>query len=475
MLHETLFCEPLRRSRRTFLTASALGLAGWAVPQATWAAAAAAPRRKPARSTIVFFLSGGMSHIDTFDMKPEAPAEYRGPFEPIATTAAGVRVCEHLPMVARQMHHVAVINSLGHYGRGTGDHHAGYYYNLTGHRPDPSFRQLLNDRKPRPDDWPYMGSVVAAKRPPHPTLPSLITLPAIAWAPQYTRPGQFAARLGLQYDPWCLEGSREKPLDFAVPALELRGDVSFDRLTSRRELLSALDGAARGLEQSRAASDYGLVQGKAFALLSAVQTRTAFDITSEPPAVRERYGENINGMTLLMARRLVEAEVPFITVFWAADKKLASLCRSAGSWDTHGNNFNCLKDHLLPEFDRAFSALIEDLHQRGLLEETAVLVTSEMGRKPRIGDRRSGGEKGAGRDHWTECQTVLLAGGGVRGGQTYGASDKLAEYPSVKCVAPEHITKTIYYAMGIDDLTATDREGRPFNLLEDGHPLVELF
>ena len=162
-------------------------------------------------------------------------------------------------------------------------------------------------------------------------------------------------------------------------------------------------------------------------------------------------------------------------MFWKGDKELDKLCKSGGGWDTHGNNFNCLKDRLLPEFDRPFAALLDDLHQRGLLESTLVIVSSEMGRKPKIGDPRSCGAGGAGRDHWTACQSVLLAGGGMRGGQTFGTTDKRAEYPDQNPVAPEHIARTVFHAMGIDDLHAIDREGRPFHLMEDGRPLTELF
>ena len=181
-------------------------------------------------------------------------------------------------------------------------------------------------------------------------------------------------------------------------------------------------------------------------------------------------------MSLLAARRLVEAGVPFITVFWRGNpEKLHKKCASGGGWDTHGNNFNCLKEDLLPEFDRCFSALNEDLANRGLLDETLVLVTSEMGRQPKIGDRRSGGVKGAGRDHWTHCLTDVLAGGGVRGGQVFGSSDRFAEYPANKPVTPADIAKTVFHAMGIDDLTASDKQDRPYDLLPEGAPIRELF
>lgn len=463
--------------RRCFLVAGGLGFFGLNLASAAaYAADAADPkRRKTAKSAIMIWLSGGASHIDTWDMKPGAVAEYRGPFQPMATNAPGISLCEHLPRLAMQAHHLAIVRSLGDHGRGTGDHHAGYYYNLTGHAPDRTFHQLLNARTPYVGDWPSMASVVALKRPVHPFLPSAITLPHKEGAPEFTRPGQFAARLGIAYDPVFVEGTRERPLDFTVPALSLHGDLAADRLLARRDLLQALDRARRGADREIAIRDYNIHQRRAFTLLASPQTQNAFDLHREPLAVRERYGPGINASSMLMARRLVEAQVPFVTVFWKGDRALDQLCNSGGGWDTHGNNFNCLKDRLLPEFDRPFAALLEDLHDRGLLDETLVLVSSEMGRKPRIGDPRSGGINGAGRDHWTACMSVLLAGGGIRGGQVYGASDKRAEFPLDNPIAPEHIAHTVFHAMGIDNLAATDREGRPFQLLEEGHALVDLF
>ena len=191
--------------------------------------------------------------------------------------------------------------------------------------------------------------------------------------------------------------------------------------------------------------------------------------------MRERYGNTINGTSLLMARRLVQAGVPFVTVFWKEDESIAAQCKSAGGWDTHGDNFNCLKKFLLPQFDRAFSALMEDLAQSRLLDETLVLVTSEMGRMPKVGDRRSGGTLGAGRDHWTACMSVLMAGGGIQGGREVGATDARAEYPKNRPIDPADVVKTVYHAMGVTDLEATDMLGRPYNLLEEGKPLLELF
>ncbi|MBI2803888.1 MAG: DUF1501 domain-containing protein [Planctomycetes bacterium] len=460
--------------RRTFLVAGGLGFFG--LNLATSAAYGDAPRapRGTAKSTIMIWLSGGASHIDTWDMKPNAVAEYRGPFRAMPTSAPGISLCEHLPHLARQAHHLAIVRSLGDHGRGTGDHHAGYYYNLTGHAPDRTFHQLLNARTPYPSDWPSMASVVALKKPPHRFLPNAITLPHKEGAPEYTRPGQFSARLGIAYEPVFVDGTRERPLDFTVPALSLRGDVSSDQFLARRELLQTLDGARRQA-QNEAIRDFTINQRRAFTLLASRRTQAAFDLRREPQAIRERYGSSINSTSMLLARRLVEAGVPFVTVFWKGNPALNTLCASGGGWDTHGNNFNCLRDHLLPEFDRPFAALLDDLHQRGLLDETLVLVSSEMGRKPRIGDPRSGGVGGAGRDHWTACQSILLAGGGIRGGQVYGTSDRRAEYPHDNPVGAEHIARTVFHAMGIDDLHATDREARPFHLMEDGRALTELF
>lgn len=409
-----------------------------------------------------------------WDLKPEAPAEYRGPFRPIATSAPGVRISEHMPLLAQQARHLAIVNSVSGTVN-TNDHHAGYYYNLTGHVPDTSFRTLGNNRTPFPDDWPFMGSVVAAKRTSPSALPDAVTLPHKPSRAPYTRPGQFAARLGVEYDPLYVNGSQERPLEFQAPALVLEGDVSADRLTARRELLNAIDGARRDFDAFADVTTWTHQQERAVSLLCASQTTAAFNVADESPELRERYGETVNGMSLLAARRLVEAGVPFVTVFWKENESIKDQCRSAGGWDTHGNNFNCLREHLLPEFDRGFSALIADLHDRGLLDQTLLLVTSEMGRKPRIGDPRSGGASGAGRDHWTHCLSDVMAGGGLRGGQTYGSSDRLAEYPADRPVTPAHIARTVYHAMGVHDLVISDEFGRPYHLLDEGEPLLELF
>ncbi len=477
--------HPPRRTvadRRAFLVASASGFAGLqfgrpaplaADPIASSPAMASATGGK-AKSVILFFLCGGASHVDTWDMKPEAPAEYRGPFAPIATAAPEIRLSEHLPRLAQQANHLAIVRSVGG-SVSTNDHHAGYYYNLTGHEPDPTFLSLGNDRRPYADDWPFLGSVVASRREHTGGLPNAITLPHKPSRAPYTRPGQFAARLGVEFDPLYVGGAPEEPLQFQAPSLVLAGDMTREQLQDRQALLEQLDVARRRFESSPAERLWKQQQQRTLNLLLSSQATTAFDVSQEPVGLRERYGTSINAMSLLLARRLVEAEIPFITVFWKENRGIAKQCKSAGGWDTHGNNFGCLKDHLLPEFDQAFSALIEDLQQRGLLDQTLVLVTSEMGRKPKIGDPRSGGVSGAGRDHWTHCLSVLMAGGGIRGGQTFGASDRLGEYPAEHPVSPADIAKTVYHAAGVQDLQARDSSGRPFNLLEQGEAIRQLF
>ncbi len=476
-MNSALFHPPM--NRRAFLVASTAGLAGLRfMPSALGApssVAETAALRKPAKSTVLFFLCGGASHIDMWDMKPEAPSEYRGEFQAIRTTSPEIHLCEHLPLLSQQAHRFALVHGVTDGGQATGDHHAGYYYNLTGHPPDLTFKQQGNDRRPYPDDWPFMGSVVGSRRPLHPSLPQVITLPHKPSKLPYTRPGQFAGRLGIDHDPFYLYGNSDEPLKFTAPTLTMEGGIGTGRMDARRDLLRAFNDARRELDGEMQVQSYLRQQARAFSLLSSTGAEKAFDIASEPASLRERYGNTINGTSLLMARRLVEASVPFVTVFWKEDESIANQCKSAGGWDTHADNFQCLKKYLLPKFDQAFSAFLEDLAQRGLLDETLVLVTSEMGRKPRVGDVRSGGTVGAGRDHWTACMSVLMAGGGIRGGQEAGATDARAEFPKDRRITPEDVVKTVYHAMGITNLEATDMLGRPYNLLEDGKPLLDLF
>lgn len=466
-------------NRRTFLVASSVGYAGLRLGHPAFAdrvdSFQATGRDKPAKSTILFFLCGGASHIDTWDMKPDAPDAYRGPFRPLATSAPAIKLCEHLPMTAKQAHHFSLIHGVTDGGKATGDHHAGYYYNLTGKVPDNTFRTQGNDRRPYKDDWPFIGSVVGAIRPQHKSLPQVISLPHQPSRAPYTRPGQFSARLGVAHDPFCLKNNPAAPLKFMAPTLSVEGGLNPDRLNDRVGLRKSLDSARKEFDALADSQGYEHQNERALSLLSASNTANAFDLNQESEKTRKRYGETVNGASMLMARRLVEAGVPFVTVFWKYNEKFKAKCKSAGSWDTHGNNFNCLKDFLLPEFDRCYSALLEDLAARNMLEETLVVVNSEMGRKPKIGDPRSGGLSGAGRDHWTACQSVLMAGGGVQGGRIFGETDKFAEYPKSHPVSPADVAKTIYYSMGMNEIVLEDTQGRPYNLLDDGQAITSLF
>jgi hypothetical protein len=456
-------------TRRGVLRAGALGFFGLNWPLYVQAARAAG--RSKAKACILVYLDGGMSHIDTLDMKPEAPAEYRGEFRPIASTLPGVQVCEHLPRLARVLHHCSLVRSMGQRGRGIiGDnHHTGAYYYLTGHVPDASFGQQGLNRKPQPDDWPFIGSVVALKKGARAAFP-LVGLPDRAHSAEYIRAGQFGARLGHSFDPLLVQGDPDRPGDFTGPALNLPTEVSLSRLADRHGLLRQLDQERRRLDREVGLREFDRHQDRAFGLLGSAVAGGAFDLEREPVAMRQRYGDDVNGQSMLLGRRLVEAGVPFVSVFWQPRRNKAELC---SGWDTHRNNFHCLKTYLLPYLDVGFSALIEDLAQRGLLDETLVVLMSEMGRKTRIGDPRSGGANG--RDHWVHCQTVLLAGGGIRPSFVFGASDRTASFPVDRPVGPEDLAATIYDAMGITDLTARSREGQQFNLLEDGEPMRELF
>ncbi|RLS39641.1 MAG: DUF1501 domain-containing protein [Planctomycetota bacterium] len=456
-------------SRRIFLQAG-MGLPALGLPASLAASPATGGK---AKSVILFWLSGGASHIDTWDMKPEAPAEYRGPFKPVATTVPGIQVCEHLPLLAARMKQVAVVRSVGMRKRDlTGDHHAGYYYNQTGHSPDVTFRTLGNNRKPEPTDWPSLACLAGHALPSRGPLPATVALPEKPGAPEFTRPGQFAGRLGNYHDPFYLLADHPRPEEFSVPSLSLSGELDAGRISSRRSLAASLDSLPRQFDRMGLGLDEQ--SRRAYALLASAPARRAFNLHDEPRALKDRYGSTANGMALLLARRMVEAGVPFVSVYWRGDLAVSDKlkCASGGGWDTHGNNFHCLKEWLLPEFDQAYSALLDDLEARGLLDSTLVLVTSEMGRNPKVGDVRSGGVSGAGRDHWTNAMSVLLAGGGVRGGQVYGSTDKVGGYPSDKPCGPEDIAATTLTALGLQaPLVFNDRENRPTDFWPDGRVL----
>jgi len=448
-------------TRRDVLRAGSLGAVGLTLPTLL-AAQSKAPAAK-ARSCILFFLEGGPAHQDLWDMKPEAPAEYRGEFQPISSSLVSVPVCEHLPMLARQMQHFALIRSVHHK---IVDHNAGAYYMLTGRSPVNSGGLIL---RPDPQNFPPYGSVLAQLRPVDKPLPPFVHLPDVMSNNGQNLPGQDAGFLGGACDPF-VAGDPSAP-GYEVPGLTLNRDVGHDRLAVRRGLLAEINRPSHG---GAGSERFERFREQAFDLLCSSAAHDAFELGRESAATRARYGlpdrrdRSVEarkfgglphlGQCMLAARRLIEAGVRLVTVCTGR--------RFDQAWDTHRNHFPLLKRSLLPYADRAFSALIEDLDQRGLLDETLVVAMGEFGRTPRLGQITSGaGADKAGRDHWPHCYTVLMAGGGVRPGMVFGASDRLAAYPERDPVTPEDVAATIYRLLGIDpDTRVYDQQRRPHSV-----------
>lgn len=461
-------CADFRRwqagapNRRQILQAGGLGLLGLGLPQlwqaqarAESVAASGLPGFGKAKRCIFLFMWGGPSQIDTFDPKPAAPAEVRGPFQPISTKVPGTQISEHFARLAGLTDKLAIIRSLCHDDPA---HLSSGHMTLTGHLAP----TLKSDAAPPSDrDTPHLGSMLARLKSGPNTLPAFVTLPWMAFhpaAPGGRAPGQNGGWLGHKFDPLLVSGDPNHP-DWRVQELSLLDGVSYDRIDSRHALLDSIDRQRAELGE---ADVTGLKQ-QAFSLLTAADSRKAFDLAQEPAAVRDRYGRNIHGQCVLLARRLVEHGVPLVSVNWHNDGK--------NFWDTHGHNFSRLKEDLIPPADQALSALLEDLDQRGLLDETIVAWVGEFGRNPRI----EPGGGGGGRNHWPFCYSGLLAGGGIRGGAVYGRSDAHAARPAESPVGPQDYAATILHALGIAPETAVhDRFGRPHRVCE-GAPITGLF
>jgi Protein of unknown function (DUF1501) len=448
--------------RREFLRAGSLSLLGLGLPQLLQARARTTAPRKRARACILLFMWGGPAQQDTWDMKPDAPAEYRGEFKPIATNVSGLRICEHLPRLARHADRLALIRSMAH---GDVDHTNATHFLLTG-------RDLPARGKPRAEDWPSYGAVLAKLgrgRGPLPTFVSM--MPRVPnGAPRFVEEshGQGAGWLGALYEPMRIDADGSKP-DYRVGDFSLHADVPRERTNRRKALLSSLDRQVRRLDRLPQVATMGSHYERAFSLLAAPEVTRAFDLSKESLAVRERYGLNIHGQAVLQARRLVEAGVPLVTVFWQND----GTTNVSVYWDTHNRNFIDLKTRLCPVTDQAFSALLEDLGQRGLLDETLVVWTGEMGRTPRVGQSVPGGAGAGrdGRDHWGQVFTTVLAGGGIRGGVVHGSSDRYAAYPASSPTPPADLAATVYHCLGVDPhMQIYDRLGKPATLCE-GTPI----
>ena len=458
-------CEGFRRlvsTRRQALRAGALALGGLKLPGlfAGRAMAAASTHRLAggfgrAKSCIMIFQWGGPSQLDTWDPKPEAPDAIRGPFAAIQTATPGMRISEHFPFLAKQTQKLAVVRSMTHDDPA---HLSTAHWVLTGHLAPTVNSDAIG---PSPNDWPHLGAVVAKCRPSAGAIPSAVTLPwtvAHPAAPGGRAPGQTGGWLGKAFDPFRIEGDPNSPA-FNVPGLGLPDGVSNDRFRGRRTLLSDV-GTGPSLP-GRSAVSWDQMHEKAMDALASAKARGAFRLDGEDPKTRDRYGRHIHGQSLLLARRLVEAGVGLVTVNWHDDH--------SNFWDTHGNNFNRLKNDLMPPADKGFAALLDDLDARGLLEETLVVWVGEFGRTPRINPAN------AGREHWPRCYSAVLAGGGIKGGQVHGASDRWAAYPSRDPVSPTDLGATILHALGIDPAQElTDPLGRPLRV-NSGTALTTLF
>lgn len=446
-------------SRRALLTAGTLGLLSGATSAAFGQSATSVSENSPgfgkAKRCIMLFMWGGPSQLDTFDMKPEAPSEIRGEFKPVSTAIPGLQMCEHFQHLAKLADRVSIIRSMTHDDVA---HLSSAHTTLTGQLPPVN----KSDAEPPSErDTPHLGCTLSSFRQATDNLPAFVTLP---WktlhpaAPGGLAPGQTGGWLGHAADPFLITGDPSQP-GWSVPALTLQDGIDIGRLAHRRNLLKSIDTQQRSLEiatQSMAAH-----QSNVFNLLTSASVKSAFDLNAESDTDRDRYGRNIHGQCVLMARRLLEYGVPIVSVNWHNDGK--------NFWDTHGDNFNRLKNDLIPPADMALSALLTDLEDRGMLDDTIIAWFGEFGRRPVITAAN------AGREHHARCYSTLLAGGGIQRGGVYGTSDARAEYPSQDPVSPQDFVATLQHALGIPaTATLADAQGRPHRLY-GGDPILPLF
>ena len=432
--------------RRDFLHAGALGCFGLSLPTLLQAAAPVAGSFGRARRCILLFLTGGPPQLDTWDLKPAAPERIRGELRPIATNIPGMMLSELFPQLARHGDKLCIVRSVTHPDR---THTSAGYTMLTG-MPHP----LANSTsatliRPGPLDHPHIGALLAKARQADQIAPVFASLPEVSRdAGVNTYPGQDAGILGNVYAPFQIEANAERSA-FLLPDIFLPADVSAERLRDRRLLLDQLDGVRRASD-AEAVRDMAGWRQRALDLKRSPAVRAAFDLDREPIALRQRYGNHLFGQSCLLARRLLEAGVALTTVYWHYEGP-----DDSPVWDTHQNNFSHLRERLMPPTDVAFSALLDDLAQRGMLADTLVICMGEFGRTPLI--NRHGG-----RDHWSAVQSIVFAGAGIRAGSIHGASDRDGAHPAVSAVTPADITATLMHLLGIPaDMEITDRIGRP--------------
>ena len=450
--------DATRFSRRHMLKVGGLGMLGLTLPsllraEATQAKIKAASRKARAKSVIFLYQFGGPSHVDMFDMKPDAPEKIRGPHHPISTSADGIQISEHLPDLARVMDKVTLVRTMTHTMK---NHNSASYYALTGHAPpldDIRLRDTLDLR-------PAYGSVVDKLAPVRGELPTFVAYPHVI-ADGSVTPGQHASFLGKSHDPLLITQD-PNARDFSLPELSLPRGVSFERLAERRELQKLIDSQTRLMDHAAAARGLDEYYERALAMLHSTKLREAFNLSAEPAPLRDRYGRTTYGQGCLLARRLVESGVKFVTVYFS--ESIGGQSTESGGWDTHGFNntkmYPIIEKFHLPITNQTLPVLLEDLDQRGLLDTTLVVWMGEFGRTPEI-------NKSASRDHWPQCYTALLAGGGVKRGFVYGESDRQGMHPAKDPVRPEDLTATMFHLLGIDPKTELiDHVNRP-------HPAAE--
>jgi hypothetical protein len=427
-----------------------LGLAPFVSLRATAGDQPSLAALKKPKSVLMVFLTGAASHLETFDLKPDAPPEVRGEFKPIATRTPGLLACEHLPKLAVRSHKYAVVRSLSHRDN---NHLMSTHHVLTGHLQPGGFFDKIASR----DDFPnYAGGLSYFRRPPEGT-PCGVNLPTYLMEGPLLWPAQHAGFLGPRHDIMQINQDPNRP-DFKVDNLRPAAGMDVDQLKDRMALLNAVNGQQKWLAEAAETKKLGDQQHQAVAVLTSGKVAKAFDLAQEPVAVRDRYGRNAFGQSCLLARRLIEAGVPVVQ---------ANMGR-VQNWDTHGNQFKRMKNELLPALDSAVSALLDDLTDRGLIEDTLLLMFGEFGREPKV-------NKEAGREHWGPCFSGLFAGAGVRGGQVIGKSDKNGGYPTTTPYSPDDLGATVYTVLGIDPhAEVRDRLNRPVQL-NRGHVIRPLF
>jgi hypothetical protein len=435
-------------NRRSLLRAGGAGMLGLSLPKILRGEERTSAIKSRAKSVIFLFQWGGPSQLDTFDMKPDAPDTVRSPYRPIATSAPGIQICELMPEMSKWMDRVSLIRTMTHKMK---NHASAGYYALSGHEP-PSDDQRLRDSL---DLYPAYGSVVDHLMPNTNGMPTFVAYPHVMRDGSVV-PAQHASFLGKQHDPlFFLEDPNAR--DFALPELSLPQGLSVDRLQRRREMQKLIDQQNRMLEYSNQARGFDQYYQRAISMLTSDNVRKAFDLSAEKESIRDRYGRTTYGQSCLLARRLVESGVKFVTVYFS--NSIGGRRIDSGGWDTHGFDdtrmYKIVDKYHLPITDQTLPTLLNDLEQRGLLEETLVVWMGEFGRTPDI-------NKNSSRDHWPQCYTALLAGGGVKGGYVYGKSDTHARFPIENPVKPEDLAATIYYLLGIDPLTEIyDLDHRP--------------